>query len=73
MVNRGIDDAVSALERPPASGIVVSGAIVIEAGFGVRFAPSVLERVHERAGGGSLFAERIERIGLRERTRTIAQ
>src|SRR5882762_4356894 len=38
--------------KSASGGIVESGAVVVEAGFGVRFAGGVLERVCKRAGRG---------------------
>ena len=60
-------------EEAPGALVVVSGAIVIQARFGVELAPRVLKWISQRAGGIGLFAKGIERAGLYERTGAAAQ
>jgi hypothetical protein len=51
----------------------IPGTYVVEIRFGVEFTCGISERVRERAGRGGLVAERIERVGLRQRSRSVAQ
>src|SRR5690242_12392249 len=58
----------------PAGGwVVVSGPVIVEAGFRVEFTPRVLERVGERAGTGGLLTEGVERVRLCQCTGCVAQ
>src|SRR6267142_79010 len=60
-------------EEPASRWVVVSGAIVIEAGFGVRFAGCILEWIHKRASRSRQFAEGIVGVGIRDGTSRTAQ
>src|SRR6266513_2941511 len=53
--------------------VVVSGPIVVQSRFRVRFAGGVLERIRQRSGRRGLFAERIEGIGLGKRARRVRE
>src|SRR5215469_8203783 len=53
--------------------IVVSGAIVIKAGFGVPFPPGVAEIVHDAAGRGNDVAKRIVSVVGGDRSCGIAE
>src|SRR5258705_3857525 len=60
-------------EEPASRWVVVSGAIVIEAGFGVRFAGCILEWIHKRASRSRQFAEGIVGVGICDGTSRTAQ
>jgi hypothetical protein len=51
-------------EEPPDVLVVVSGAVVVEAGFRVRFARRLLEWIHHR---GRRLAGGVVRIGVHNR------
>lgn len=56
-------------DEPPDGLVVISSAVIVEAGFRVKFAASILERVRERAAGVGQLAEGIIGVRLRYRAR----
>ena len=59
-------------QEAPGGWVVVSRAVVVESGFLVRLASSVLEGISKRAGGSHHLAVRIVCVGVRQRPCRIA-
>jgi hypothetical protein len=45
-------------EEPSGGLVIVSGTVIIEAGFGVELSPGIAEIVHDAAGRGHEIPER---------------
>src|SRR5271156_4112843 len=60
-------------DKTPRVRIVVTRSGELESSLAVDLAGSVLEGVRQRAGRGGLLAERVERVGLRQRPRCVAE
>src|SRR5712692_519428 len=53
--------------------VVISGAVVIEASFGVEFTACVVERINDGARRGGQVAESVVGVGVRYCSRGVAQ